>query len=285
MTGKLGMGDLDISDDGSKLYVVNLYERKIHEITIGNPYVAGSSITSSNVRTWSIPNPGCSNGEFVPWGLKFYRDKLYVGVTCTGESSGNLADLKGTIYELIPSTGVFTNVISSTTFEMNWAWFSTWRCSFDMVPQPMISDIEFDEKANMTIGIMDRISLQWGRQNLPPNGGALVDGYAAGNIEKLCYNSATNRFTMENNGVVCGVTGAGPNNGDGPGGGEFYDDLGVLYPHEESAFGALAIRQGSGEVLWTAQDPINYYAGGVSHNNTATGAQLPTKYELYQSIH
>jgi hypothetical protein len=284
LTGKLGMGDLDISDDGSKLYVVNLYEKKIHEITIGNPYVAGSSLTAANIRTWSIPNPGCSNGEFVPWGLKFYRDKLYVGVTCTGETSGNIADLKGTIYELIPSTGVFTNVISSTTFSMQYASFTTWNCYFSNSGQPMISDIEFDERGNMTIGIMDRVSLQWGRQNLPPNGGALVDGFANGNIEKLCYNSATNRFTLEDNGVVCGVTGAGQNNGQGPGGGEFYNDLGVLYPHEESAFGALAILQGSGEVLWTAQDPINYWAGGVFHNKTETGAQLATKYELYQSV-
>lgn len=161
LTGKLGMGDLDISDDGTKLYVVNLYERKVHEITIGNPYVAGSSITSANIRTWSIPHPGCSNGQFVPWGLKFYRDKLYVGVTCTAETSGSFSDLVGTVYELVPSTGVFTNVTSTTTFPTRFAWFVPWNCAPDQNAQGILADIEFDERSNMTIGMMDRISLQW----------------------------------------------------------------------------------------------------------------------------
>lgn len=65
--------------------------------------------------------------------------------------------------------------------------------------------------------------MKWGRQNSPPNGGNLVDGYASGNIHKLCYNATANNFTIENNAVVCGVTGINPNNGQGPGGGEFYD--------------------------------------------------------------
>ena len=283
-TGKRGIGDIDISDDGSKLFIVNLFERKVHEITIGNPAVAGNTLTSANVRSWSIPHPGCSNGDFVPWGLKFYKDKLYVGIVCTGETSQNWNDLVATVYELNPATGVFTNVISTTTFPNTQRWFSPWNCNGWQSHQSILSDIEFDERGNMTVAMMDRISLQWGRQNLPPGGGSLEDGYAAGNIHKLCYNATTNRFTLENNAVVCGVTGFAPNNGQGPGGGEFYDDEGNGYPHEEVGFGALATRLGSGEIIWTAEDPVNTYAGGIYHNNTSTGQQTGVYYELYQSV-
>ncbi len=38
--GKVGMGDIDISEDGSTLYFINLFERKLHIVNTASPTAA-----------------------------------------------------------------------------------------------------------------------------------------------------------------------------------------------------------------------------------------------------
>ena len=80
--GKMSFGDCELSTDGNTLYITNLFDKKIYVLNVTNP-LAPTLITS-----YLVPNPACAVGnEYVPFGLKFYRGKIYVGVVCTAQSS------------------------------------------------------------------------------------------------------------------------------------------------------------------------------------------------------
>lgn len=111
--GKVGLGDLEISDDGNTLYAVNLNERELVIIpltydSIGQPIAP----TASDISTSIIPIPtNCDDTgidpnepdatDWRPFALKFFDDKLYVGGVCTAESM---------IDPLDPATATFAMV-------------------------------------------------------------------------------------------------------------------------------------------------------------------------------
>jgi hypothetical protein len=195
--GKMSFGDCELSTDGNTLYVVNLFDKKIYVINVANP------TSPALITSFAVPNPACAvASEYAPFGLKYYRDKLYVGVVCTAQSSqpasvGALygqagfdattlssANLKATVYELNGST--FTMAL--TQFPLNYdrgfansglVSYSIWRPwvnSYSQVntnrgqtyPQPILSDIEFDTDGSMILGFADRFSHQLGNANYPP---------------------------------------------------------------------------------------------------------------------
>ena len=112
--GKRGIGGMELAPNGRDLYIVNMYEKKLHRINIGNPLKA--SYTSSDVTgTWSIPDPGIAGTEWHPMAAKIYQGKIYVGGVCTKETTTahNIADtagLSGVVYELDISSGSSTFV-------------------------------------------------------------------------------------------------------------------------------------------------------------------------------
>ncbi len=80
--GKVGFGDLEISEDDTKLYAVNLFDRRLYTIPIQS-----DPVTLADISSIAIPNP-CSNvNDFRPFATKTYDSRVYVGVTCTGQSS------------------------------------------------------------------------------------------------------------------------------------------------------------------------------------------------------
>lgn len=81
--GKVGLGDIDISDDGKFLFVMNLYSRKVFRLELNS---ASNPTSVINVTSYDVPATTCANGEYRPWGLKFFRNKLYVGVVCSGDA-------------------------------------------------------------------------------------------------------------------------------------------------------------------------------------------------------
>src|SRR4030095_12566368 len=55
--GKVGIGGMTLADNGRDLYFVNLFDKSLYRINIGNPLK--SSFSSADVSgTWVIPNPG-----------------------------------------------------------------------------------------------------------------------------------------------------------------------------------------------------------------------------------
>ncbi len=301
--GKMSFGDCELSTDGNTLYITNLFDKKIYVLNVSNP------LTPTLITSYSVPNPACAVGsEYAPFGLKFYRDKLYVGVVCTAESSQppvagatygqapfdrttlSSSNLKATVYELNGTT--FSMAL--TQFPLNYdrgrsnsdsASYAIWRPwvnNFSQVnnnrgetyPQPMLSDIEFDSDGSMILGFADRYSHQLGNANYPPGQTYTVTGRVEGDVMRATKSGSI--WLIENNGTASGITTSGTNKKGGPGGGEYYfGDLTV--DHDEPAMGGLALYPGTGEVMTTIAGPVDiFYSGGTRRMNNNTGDFLYT---------
>ncbi|OWY24607.1 hypothetical protein C7N43_35235, partial [Sphingobacteriales bacterium UPWRP_1] len=302
--GKIGLGDIDLSDDGNKLYVVNLAQKQLVVVNIANYIASGTLPTSANISTFSIPNPGCTNSNYRPFGLKYLNGKLYVGVVCSAEISHNPADLSATIYEFNPVTNVFTNILAfsldylkgpltsfPTSISTNCDRWETWSDTYTdfnhytltngvCYPQPILSDIEFDTNGDMILGFMDRAGHQLGRANYSPilTDFTLHTGTAGGDILRAHKNGSI--WQVENNGTVGGVTGCGAGSGYGIGGGEFYCGDTGAGGETEGSMGSLALLKGLGQVLSTMLNPFVTNSGGIFWFSNNTG-QADKKYQLY----
>jgi hypothetical protein len=102
--GKRGIGGIELTDDGRNLYIVNMYQKKIHRINIGNPMK--SSFSAADVTgNWAIPDPGIAGTVWHPMALKLHAGKLYIGGVCAKETNAahNIADtanMTGVVYEM-----------------------------------------------------------------------------------------------------------------------------------------------------------------------------------------
>ncbi|WP_293687636.1 SdrD B-like domain-containing protein, partial [Spirosoma sp. 48-14] len=128
--GKAGLGDLEVSDDGTELYVVNLGDRKLYRIPINNP--TSLTPTAGTPTSYTIPAPSLRTGsQFRPFGLKYYRDRVYVGGVTTNEAvsttisfglgstdnsiplqTRDTTGMKAVVYEFNPVNGSFTTVLT-----------------------------------------------------------------------------------------------------------------------------------------------------------------------------
>ncbi len=302
--GKRGIGGLCMSDDGSKLYLVNLTENKLHSIALG-----GGVPTSADVQSYDIPNPNCSGGAFRPFAVKMHNGKIYVGGVCDAENSQNKSDLKSIVYRLDGNS--FTEVLNfSLDYTKGLAsrncddggWFP-WITELPescvavgsskgiVYPTPQLTDLEFDAEGDLILGFTDRTGNQLGYLNYGPTGTSeTYSNFTGGEILKA-GNNADGSFTIENNGTAGNYTTAGADNGEGIGGGEFfYQDLysqgpNIPVPHRETGQGGLALIKGSGQVITTALDPIgtSVNAGGVNYYDTQTGEGRDPGYRVFQS--
>ncbi len=113
--GKSGIGGIELSADGRDLYIVNMHEKKLHRINIGNPLKSG--ITVADVTgTWNIPNPNIPGTQWFPMAIEMRENKYYIGGITSKETSGphNIADtanLKAIVYEFNPASNTFTEVL------------------------------------------------------------------------------------------------------------------------------------------------------------------------------
>lgn len=316
--GKIGIGDLDISTDGQYLFLTNLNDRKLYKIKINNPATIPTSadVTAYNTAPWL--SLSCANGVARPWAVKYYRDKVYVGIVCTGENGGTVADLSAKIYELDALTGIWNNtpvidiplnytkgmaasgtIIGSTDNGTHWnPWFAymiddgSSNNNFTK-PTPILSDIEIDTDGSFIVGLMDRtghqlglgtkIVLQNGTCVTDPNRGfgPYISVSAGGDLLRIGRNNCL--LAIESNANDGEITSSGTANGQGIGGGEFYwgDYLGgAATNHQETFVGGLALQNGSNQVLGTIFDPFGYISGGISYFNNTTGG-TDVRYELF----
>jgi hypothetical protein len=138
--GKVGLGGLDVSDDGKYVFVMNLFDKKLYRITLVNPATPGTpAVTAADVKAFTLTDPAYTGGTYRPWAVKYYRGKVFVGMTndlsgtallpgSTGILNGSesttpkYADAKGSVYSLDdPATagaGTFTLV---TDVALNYA--------------------------------------------------------------------------------------------------------------------------------------------------------------------
>ncbi len=115
--GKTGIGDIELSDDESQLFAVNMDDKKLYVYDVDANGNAGAN------TSYTIPNP-CTNAiDFRPMGLGFHDGILYVGTTCTAESTvdannadhstngprkGDKSQLSAHIYSFVPAITTFS---------------------------------------------------------------------------------------------------------------------------------------------------------------------------------
>ncbi|WP_080058773.1 SdrD B-like domain-containing protein [Spirosoma aerolatum] len=307
--GKVGIGGLTISSDGNQLYFVNLFDKKVYRLDISAYNAGGASPTTST--SFAIPN-GCSNGNNSrPWGIKYHKGKVYVGVICDGSVTDNRSDMRAFVYALDPVANTWSTIfdfpltypkgpallnddIQAGAASNNWR---TWTDNFDQLvfvdghyllrSQPILSGIEFDIDNSMVLGFADRTGLQGAADNYGTRAADTKLYYAISGGDILRAANINGVYILENNAKVAGITGALPNNSQGPGSGEFYNDdfvqVGILV-HTENALGGLAIRPGSGNVLTSAMDPLNEvpYANGFRQFSNANGS-IQSSYVVFQN--
>ncbi|MBL7814967.1 MAG: DUF11 domain-containing protein [Saprospiraceae bacterium] len=221
--GKVGIGDIELSADEKTLYIVNLYDKKLYAIDVA---------TKTLVDSYTIPNPGCNNGEARPWAIGEQAGKIYVSVTCDGSASGNpasltdnsgVSNLTATVYRLDGSS--FTSVLSfpldyprEVPFQYSagcdqvtrwkpWVSVVPATCSDGNIgyPTPLLTDIEFDDDGHMILGFTDRTGWQFGYDNYGPTGTTLYSTYIGGDILKACKSGTT--WAIES--TVSGCSSAG----------------------------------------------------------------------------
>ncbi len=298
--GKVGLGDIDISDDMSTLWVINLANRSLYSIALnGNPPTAGAT------NSFAVPtNQGdCpSAGDIRPFAVAFNDGLVYVGVVCSAESTpATPANLRAYIYTFNPGSSAWTQVLNiplnyprrclnqaasgtcTTDYPAGWRpWVNTFTvdgvfsgpAATVVYPQPWLTDIEFDN-GNLILGLRDRFGDQIGSgaYSTDPLDPLFYIGIAGGDLLRACSNGAGGWILEGNPGCASNAA-----NSQGPGGGEYYyqDDLPTR--HDELFVGGLVQIPGQSDVVASFVDPIRIstetdvlYDAGIRWMNNATG--------------
>jgi len=351
--GKSGLGGIDLSDDSKTLYVVNMLDRKLYGVFIDSPArkpspadvkswpIDQSGCPNGDFRPWAVYNyrkyvyvGGVCSGENRSSKIGQYGSATEALAATLSDTAG----LKAIIMRLDPRQGpaaTFQTVLSfPLTFQRgaadltdNCAEFKYWLpwtnefplgCNstgqFVMWPQPMVTDLAFDDNGDMVIGMLDRFGHLAGVQNHNPNGEGSYNGFTGGDILRASVlNPDRSAYKLESNGSVGGRTAgsntipgsgetmsppyatttgnfvvSGVGNNQGPGGGEFYFNdqwyfnVAGRVAHDETTNGSLMIRPGSNEVMTSVFDPITdvYQSGGVRIMSNLDGT-VKRNYALY----
>ncbi len=263
--GKIGNGAIAIDDNAEYLYVVNLYNRSVVSIDLNN-------ISARTTQSFNIPNPECSYNDYRPFALKFHNGSLYVGVTCTAETSLNDVETSMHVYRMTPSSGNFSLEFSTDFAGGHWNDTPDWKQR-----SQWLTDIDFTSDGDMVLGVSDRIGHRFCHD--------ISDSRLDDQFGDILYVANVNgSWELENNGQAGNKNGVGYTNGYGPGGGEFFgDDFFPANPevHPEVAIGSILIVPGTDEVISSVFDPgFNTYSGGLHRYSTEDGSKISSK-ELY----
>jgi uncharacterized repeat protein (TIGR01451 family) len=304
--GNVGWGDLDISDDDTTLYAVNLFTNQLYIIPITRVPIPAPPLAS--VDRIDIPaQGGCPADSWHPFAVTFHEQRVYIGAVC-----GATGNLNAYVLSTGPQGGAFQQEFSiDLTYPRrclngapppcsglppavgsgNWnAWttLAQFQGLFGAVggdisyPQPMLTKLQFDN-GDLIIALRDRFGDMMGDQNSRgPRWGAdnnLYNIRGGGDILRACANGAGG-WTLESGGVCGGVTTSGSDPsfaGQGPGGGEYY--FGDTFPtsHDETTMGGMVYIPGQPDVAVNAFDPVpissQIFQGGVRWlNNRPTSA-------------
>jgi hypothetical protein len=270
--GKVSFGDIDISEDGRYLFMVNLYDRKLYQIDLVDPYapvkpVAGD--VGTKVKGFQIPDP-CNipgSGQYRPFACKYARGKVYIGIICSGQETngttvGTSNDMYAYVYEFDFATQAF-NPTPVLSYPLDYReaspnpwrpWTPTFSTCFECEGYPMLADIEFDGEGNMILGMMDRRGHQAGWYQFDLNG---AGSYAIAAVGDLL------RAVRDKNEPTCEY-----NISFNP---EFYQDDKF---HVEPTQGGLAVHRTSDfdNILCAYMDPVWIWSGGVMRFDNKTGA-------------
>jgi protocatechuate 3,4-dioxygenase beta subunit len=309
--GKVGIGDMDISDDGKYLFVMNLYDRKVYRLELNNAYNPTSVVA---VTSYTLPTVAVTNGLLRPFALKFYKGVLYVGAVASGELGGVTNDLFAYVLKLNNAGSVSPTFSGSPilTQQLNYLKGSSWATGFGLdnnwnpwadsttknsihivqggaanssYPTPMFTDIEFTDRGDMILDFRDRTGDQFGyAQNFSLSSAGFttlgnpdyVFNVSGGEILLAGKNCGTNTFSMESNGSVNTINGQTVTSAWG--GVNNFQGIanGEFFQdefagHQESSLGSAAVMTGAGEIINTVFDPWQFTSNGTKRMSTTNG--------------
>jgi hypothetical protein len=176
--GKVSLGDMDISEDGANLFVVNMADKKLYKMSS-----TVSPATSADVTTMTIPLAAsgtggtykCAAADSRPMAVTIHDGVGYLGVICSQESGASVSDSRGYIYKFDPTAMTATaapvlgfrwdgaKTSAGVSFTNNSAWSSTWVNAtaygsdwpHEHSVQLIISSIVFDDN-DMLVGMRNR---------------------------------------------------------------------------------------------------------------------------------
>ncbi|MDF1694868.1 MAG: HYR domain-containing protein [Saprospiraceae bacterium] len=267
--GRVGLGSLILSDDGSKLYTAVLDEGLVVGIDVNNPDVATTEV-------FAMPRPANidPNEEYRIFALSWKDDLIYVGGTITASYSRDKNVSTAVIMTLDPKSGNTAEIFRTNYIQGHWQ---------DSQPASLktshwFTDIDFTDSGEILISLTDRIGHRYCKASTNRLDQQFPDLLIVG------FDSSTNEWTLENNGSINGRSGSGVNNNQGPGGGEFFGfEFWPSNPsyHSETALGSIFVLPGSNEVVASVYDPlINSYSGGLHRYSTIDGSKTGA-IELY----
>ncbi|MFF1632249.1 SdrD B-like domain-containing protein, partial [Leifsonia sp. NPDC058248] len=221
--GREGLGGLEISGNGDRLYTVNLNTKSLVTIPINADGTAGSQASTP------IANPACPGGEqnWRPWGLKVKDGDVYVGGVCSAETSGDTNDLRAVVYKVNALAPVFTAgkiIVNNTLNQVRGADtvdiddvsgtltgcsadFNTygWRAWTDVpskwgycspfqatdfgetnYPTPLLTDIDVQTDGSLVLGFGNRTTFQLGANSYTIDGSHRTGFGGPGDINKVC---------------------------------------------------------------------------------------------------
>lgn len=312
--GKIGLGDIDISEDEETLWAINLNDRTLLEIPIGP---TGAAPNPADVTVHAIGSAvTCPSGVFRPFAVAVRDGDVYIGGVCTGESGGAIGDVTAQVLRHDPS-GADGNTTSVYSLPMNYRqtvrpanaecafslgvngrigcdgwepWRATWADAnpeeiilnvgthqFYSAPQPMLTDIEIDIDGSIVLAFADRFGMQSGFRNYDDSGTSttLRSGTTAGDLIRLCNVDGNLTFPCNASGVEHYIGDNAPGTGS--------------EVHPESGWGGIAMHFRSGEVAMTIADPIRVWSGGIGWYDKVSGlisenssANTVRRYEVFR---
>jgi protocatechuate 3,4-dioxygenase beta subunit len=285
---KIGLGDIDVTTDMTKLYAVNLTDRNLYEVplTPGATSAAAPTAGAPVAITLPLTLPGatraCAQANVRPYGLGEYLGTTYVTLTCTGP---NRSDLTGYVYSMNETTHAFALVLETplddyTRGHLNPAagavpvtpgdwqpWTDTLQTlitnpagdGITTPAQPLLSTITFDTSGNASLSIKNRNGDQGAWQILSPTG-KINYTFNGGELLKFC--GTPGAWTRESNGSCPAGTTGQAGLGYGPAGGLFYDanynvnaGPGLTTSHQQGLLGSAVQVPGFSTIMATTYDP------------------------------
>lgn len=298
--GKVGIGGMDFSEYGDTLWLINLFDRKMYGIKNVQPTT--TPVSSDVVGGYNITLPSgyaCATGaaDLRPWGIKYYKGKVYVGCVCSAESTPwDYTKLSAFVISFDPKnpSAGFSYVL---TFPLGYnryfygsdpGVFDPWVSNSvhqGYIVQPIFSDLEFDVNGDLIMAFADRGGLQTGKQNYPSDPTAtnttFIEGNSYGEIVRAC--KTTSGYVKEGLG---GCTFPNTSPASNPSAGlEYYWGETAPYSGDFTAFGeavmgGLAQIPSGGQVIMGAQDASSWHSGGTISLNNRVGSDVK-RYVIY----
>ena len=268
--GRQGLGDIDINEAETELYVVNMNTKELVVIDATNGAI---------LKSVAIPNPygaSCPAEDVRPWAVKARGTDVFIGSVCESKITDNVGaaiqKYNGAIVQTMTQTNTLRYLRPRGYKPNNRAQDDGYRYSnwsdLSYRNGPMLTDIEFTNAGDLVLGYTSRVAYN-------------RIGALQGDIRKMCLN-ANGTYTDESSDVVQTNCGTHTVNyaGNPTDYFEFYigDYFGANLGesgHPDTASGALAQAPGAPNIIVGMIDGTDWWQpGAIGLYSNTTGDKI-----------